>query len=63
MKIHPLGAEFFRVEGRTDRQLQTYRHYVANSRFLQICERVYKPSDLTVAAVRSKCGCNVTFSL
>jgi hypothetical protein len=48
--------------GRTDIQLQTYRHYVANSRFLQICERVYKPSDLTVAAVRSNCRCNAAFS-
>jgi hypothetical protein len=57
-----MGAELFHAEGRTDRQLQTYRLYVVNSRFLQICERVYKPSDLTVAAIRSKCRYNVTFS-
>ena len=49
-----------RKDVRTDRQLQTYRLYVASSLFLQICERVYKPSDLTVAAIRSKCRYNVT---
>ena len=44
MKIHPVGAEFFRVDGRTDGDTdryidsQTDRHDKANIRFLQFCE-------------------------
>ena len=33
MKIHPVGAELFDAEGRTD------RHDKTNSRFSQFCER------------------------
>jgi hypothetical protein len=33
MKIRPVGTELFHADGRTD------RHYEANSRFLQFCER------------------------
>ena len=33
MKIHPVGAELFQADGRTD------SHNEANSRFPQLCER------------------------
>jgi len=36
MKIHPVGAELFHADGRTDRQTGNY--YLANSRFSQFCE-------------------------
>jgi hypothetical protein len=61
-KFRPMGAEFFHADGWMGRQIQTYRQYVANSRFLQNCELVYKPSDLTLAAIRNNCRCNVTCS-
>ena len=37
MKIHRAGAELFRADGLADRQTDTLG--VANSRFLQFCER------------------------
>jgi hypothetical protein len=41
MKIRPVGAELFQVEGQTDRwtEVQTDRHDGANSHFSQFCER------------------------
>jgi len=36
MKIHPVGAELFHADGRTDRQ--TGKHDEANCRFSQFCE-------------------------
>ena len=35
MKIHPVVAELFHEDGRTE----TDKHDEANSRFLQLCER------------------------
>jgi len=37
IKIRPVGAELFHVDGRTDGR--TDRHDEANSRFSQFCER------------------------
>jgi hypothetical protein len=37
MKIHPVGAELFNADGRTDRQ--TDRNDEVNSSFSQFCER------------------------
>jgi len=37
MKIRPVGAEMFHVDGRTVRL--TYRHDEAKSRFLKFCKR------------------------
>ena len=41
MKMRPLEAELFRVDGQTDRQTdrQMERRDEANIRFLQFCER------------------------
>jgi len=36
MKIHPVGAELFHVDGQTDRY--TDRHDESDSCFLQLCE-------------------------
>jgi len=35
MKIRPVGAELFHVDGRTD------RHDETNSHFSELCERTY----------------------
>jgi len=37
VEIRPVGAELFRVDGRTDRQMD--RHDEANSRFSQLRKR------------------------
>jgi len=37
MKIHPVGAELFHVDGETEEQKD--RHDEANSRFWKFCER------------------------
>jgi len=47
MKICPVGAKLFHVNGWMDRQ--TDRHDKANSRFSQFCERAWK-----LVAVTSK---------
>jgi len=44
MKICPVGAELFHVDGRTD------RHDEANSRFSQFCESAKKSNNVVVAA-------------
>ena len=40
MKIRPVEAELFHVDGRTDRQMD--RHGEANGRFSQFCEGAHK---------------------
>jgi hypothetical protein len=42
MKIRPVGAEFFRADGQTDREDE------ANSRFSQFCESTLKQEDIKV---------------
>jgi len=51
MKIRPVGAEFFHMEGRM--AVQTDRHDEANSRFSKFCEsrlktrQVYQKTSLS----------------
>jgi hypothetical protein len=40
MKMRPVGAESFHVDGQTE----THTNDEVNSRFFEFCERTYKPS-------------------
>jgi hypothetical protein len=49
MKILPVGAELFHVDGRTD------RHDEVNARFSKFCENVYKDKKLSVKVCKRAC--------
>ena len=54
IKIRPVGAELFHVDGSTDRR--TDGHDEANSRFSQFCERASKYRPVLLTAGTSLCS-------
>jgi hypothetical protein len=60
MRIHPVEAELFNADGRTD------RHDEANSHFLQFCEfyiLLTECSDVFCIYLRTNCDYSFTYTL